>query len=97
MAEVRQSLGRIVESAERAGEVIGRIKALVKKAPALKGRLDVNEAVCDVVSLTRSGRAAARRVVDHLAAFERQVLEDVPAANIRTFLRVLARFEGDEE
>ena len=49
-----------------------------------------------VVSLTRNGRAAAKRAVDHLAAFERQALQDVPAADLRTFLRVLARFEGDE-
>jgi DNA-binding MarR family transcriptional regulator len=50
-----------------------------------------------VVSLTRSGRAAARRVTDHLAAFERQALQDVSAADIRTFLRVLERFEGNGE
>jgi DNA-binding MarR family transcriptional regulator len=48
-----------------------------------------------VVSLTRSGRAAARRVTEHLAAFERQALQDVSAAEVRTFLRVLERFEGD--
>ena len=39
-----------------------------------------------VVSLTRNGRAAARRVVDHLAAFEQQALQDVPAAEERTRL-----------
>jgi DNA-binding MarR family transcriptional regulator len=49
-----------------------------------------------VVTLTRSGRAAARRVVAHLAAFERQALQGLPAADLRTFLRVLERFETDE-
>ena len=50
-----------------------------------------------VVSLTRTGRAAARRVVDHLAAFERQALQGVPATDLRAFLRVLERFETDED
>jgi DNA-binding MarR family transcriptional regulator len=50
-----------------------------------------------VVSLTRSGRAAARRVVDHLAAFERAALHDVSAADVRTFLRVLERLERNED
>lgn len=49
-----------------------------------------------VVSLTRNGKAAARRVVGHLAAFERQALQDVPAADLRAFLRVLERFETDK-
>ena len=46
-----------------------------------------------VVSLTRSGRAAAKRVVDHLAAFERSALHDLSAADVRAFLRVLERLE----
>jgi DNA-binding MarR family transcriptional regulator len=50
-----------------------------------------------VVSLTRTGRAAAKRVMDHLASFEREALQDVSAADVRTFLRVLERFEGGEE
>ncbi|PVE20724.1 histidine kinase [Microvirga sp. KLBC 81] len=73
MAEVRQSLSRIVESAERAGEVIGRIKALVKKAPALKGRLDVNEAVQDVVSLTRS------EALKHGVSLQTDLAPDLPS------------------
>ena len=50
-----------------------------------------------VVSLTRTGRTAARRVVQHLAALERRALQGVPAADARAFLRVLGRFEGDGE
>ncbi len=50
-----------------------------------------------VVSLTRSGRAAARRVRDHLEAFERRALQTVAPADVRAFLRVLERFEGSEE
>jgi DNA-binding MarR family transcriptional regulator len=50
-----------------------------------------------VVSLTRTGRTAARRVVQHLAALERRALQGVPPADARAFLRVLERFEGDGE
>jgi len=50
-----------------------------------------------VVSLTRSGRAAAKRVIDHLAAFEHDALHGVSAADVRAFLRVLERFEARGE
>jgi len=50
-----------------------------------------------VVSLTRGGRTAARKVVGHLTIVERRALQNVSAADIRTFLRVLERFEADEE
>jgi C4-dicarboxylate-specific signal transduction histidine kinase len=54
LEEVRQALGRISENGERAGEVIGRIRSLIKKAPPRTGRLDLNEAVLEVIALTRS-------------------------------------------
>ncbi|MCA1491469.1 AAA family ATPase [Ensifer sp. NBAIM29] len=49
-----QALRRIVENANRAGEVIDRIRALVKKAPPRKVQFDLNEAVRHVIALTRS-------------------------------------------
>ena len=52
--EVRETLGSIVKDAKRAGDVIHRIRALVKKAPLRMARFDVNEAVLDVIALTRS-------------------------------------------
>ncbi len=51
--EVRQTLGRIVNDGQRAGDVIGRIRALIKKAPARKDSLDINEAIREVIVLTR--------------------------------------------
>jgi C4-dicarboxylate-specific signal transduction histidine kinase len=45
LEEVRKALGLVVRSGVRAGEVINRIRALVKKAPPHKDRLEVNEAV----------------------------------------------------
>jgi PAS domain S-box-containing protein len=54
LGEVRDSLGRIVEDGKRAGDVIGGIRALINKLPPRKDRFDLNEAVLEMVALTRS-------------------------------------------
>jgi PAS domain S-box-containing protein len=61
LEEVRQALGRIVENGNRAGDVIDRIRALVKKAPPRKDHLEINRAVREVLELTR-GEAARNGV-----------------------------------
>jgi C4-dicarboxylate-specific signal transduction histidine kinase len=53
LEEVRQALGRIVEDSNRAGAVIGRIHALIKKAPPRKDDLEINEAILEIIALTR--------------------------------------------
>jgi PAS domain S-box-containing protein len=50
--EVRDAVARIVKEGHRASEVIGRIRALVEKAPPLTDRLDINEAIREVIELT---------------------------------------------
>jgi PAS domain S-box-containing protein len=57
LEEVRHALGRIVQDANRAGDVIGRIRDIVKKAPPRKDRVDINAAIREVIELTR-GEAA---------------------------------------
>ncbi len=52
MEEARQALGRIVKDGNRAGEVLGRIRALVKKSPPQKDRLDINETILELILLT---------------------------------------------
>jgi PAS domain S-box-containing protein len=52
--EVRQALGRIVRDGTRAGEVINRIRALVKKVPPSRDPLDINEAIREVIALTQT-------------------------------------------
>ena len=49
-----------------------------------------------VLSLTASGRAAARRVAAHLEAFEARAVRSSNAADVKAFLRVLERFAGDQ-
>jgi PAS domain S-box-containing protein len=59
--EATQALGRIVNDAMRAGDIIGRIRDLVRKAPPRKDRVDINEAIREVIELTR-GEAAKNDV-----------------------------------
>jgi C4-dicarboxylate-specific signal transduction histidine kinase len=53
LAEVRQALTRIVKDGIRAGDVIGRIRELIKKAPPRKDLVDINEAIREVIELAR--------------------------------------------
>src|SRR5262245_10171681 len=53
LEEVRQALGRIIKDGERASDVIGRIRALIKKAPPEKDGLEINDAILEVIALTR--------------------------------------------
>ncbi|WP_108513714.1 PAS domain S-box protein [Bradyrhizobium algeriense] len=54
LGEVRDSLARIAEDGKRAGNVIGGIRALINKVPSRKDRFDLNEAILEMVALTRS-------------------------------------------
>jgi C4-dicarboxylate-specific signal transduction histidine kinase len=53
LAEAREALASIVDDGKRAGDVIGRMRALIKKAPPRKDGLDINEAILGVCALTR--------------------------------------------
>jgi NO-binding membrane sensor protein with MHYT domain len=51
--EVREALGHAVDDGMRAAEIIGRIRTLIKKEPPRKVTLEVNEAIAEVIALTR--------------------------------------------
>jgi PAS domain S-box-containing protein len=53
LEEVREGLVNIVKDGNRAGDVIGRIRELIKKAPPRKDWVDINEAIDEVIELTR--------------------------------------------
>jgi len=61
LEEVRQALDGIVNEAMRAGGIVSGIRDLVKKAPPRRERVDINEAVREVIELTR-GEAAKNDV-----------------------------------
>jgi PAS domain S-box-containing protein len=55
--EAREAAQRIIRDGNRAGEVILRIRALLRKTDTEKARLDINQTVRDVVTLTRNEAA----------------------------------------
>ena len=54
LEEARQSVSLVVSDGHRAGEIIGRIRALAKKTPSRKDWIDVNETILEVIALARS-------------------------------------------
>lgn len=54
LAEVRKALACIVSNTDRASDVVGGIRALIQKAPPRTDRVDLNEAILEVVALTHS-------------------------------------------
>src|SRR3979490_473481 len=54
LGEVRQALGGIIEAGNRANDLIGRIRGLINKVPPRHDPLDINQAILDATTLTRS-------------------------------------------
>jgi PAS domain S-box-containing protein len=54
LGEVREALTCVVDDADRAGDIIDRIRDHIKKAPPRKDRFDLNNAIDEVIGLARS-------------------------------------------
>jgi PAS domain S-box-containing protein len=54
LEEVRDVLDGIVRAGNQASEVIGRIRALIRRVPERKAPLDINETILETITLTRS-------------------------------------------
>jgi signal transduction histidine kinase len=54
LEEARRMLADIVKNSHRAGDVIDRMRDLVKKAPSRKNRVEINGAILEVIELTYS-------------------------------------------
>jgi PAS domain S-box-containing protein len=70
--QARYSLGEIVNNGKRAGDVIGRIHALIKKVPPRKDGLEINEAIQEVIALTHG------EVVKHRVSLRTQLAAGLP-------------------
>jgi PAS domain S-box-containing protein len=55
--EVDDALSLIVKEGSRAAEVVSRIRALFKKAPARKDAVAINDAILEIIALTRTEAA----------------------------------------
>ena len=53
MERARQALERIVRDAGRAGEVVGRVRALVKRVPPSTNLFNINDAILEVIALSQ--------------------------------------------
>jgi PAS domain S-box-containing protein len=73
LEEARRSASRVIAEVHRASEIIGRIRALAKKAPPQKDWLDVNETIHEVIALAHS------EIQRNNIALETQLSEQVPA------------------
>jgi len=54
LEEARNSVALMMDDAQRASEIITRIRALVKKAPPQKDWLDINQIIREVIALAQS-------------------------------------------
>jgi PAS domain S-box-containing protein len=52
--QVQAALGRVVRDGKRAGDVVGRVRALIKRAPRRNEQVEINAAIREVVELSRS-------------------------------------------
>ena len=64
LAQVREILADVVAEDERAGEVIRRLRLLLKKGEVQQQTLDVNEVVIEVLKLARSDLTSHGVIVD---------------------------------
>src|SRR5262249_49110447 len=62
--EVRQALARVVRNGTRAGEVVGRVRDLIKKVAPRRDSLEVNNLIREVVELTSTEAEKTRVFVE---------------------------------
>jgi signal transduction histidine kinase len=51
LAEAREAIHRIIRDGNRAGEIVGRTRALAKMAQSKKDWLDLNETIGEVIAM----------------------------------------------
>ncbi len=54
LEEAGRALARIVQDGHRAGDVLGRVRDLMRKAPPRSDRFDINDAIRELIHLTRA-------------------------------------------
>jgi C4-dicarboxylate-specific signal transduction histidine kinase len=72
LGEAREALDCVLAEADRAGDIIHRIRDHIKKAPPKMDRFDVNEAIRNAIILTRG------EVVKIGASIQTQLVEPLP-------------------
>lgn len=73
LEETRQALTRILQDGKRAGDVIGRVRDLMKKTPPRQDLLQINGPIREVIELTRS------EAVKNWVQVKLELAEDLPS------------------
>jgi PAS domain S-box-containing protein len=71
--ELDNALSLVVREGKRAGEVVGRVRALIRKAPARSDAVAINDAILEVIALTRT------EATNHSVSVQTQFAEGLPA------------------
>jgi C4-dicarboxylate-specific signal transduction histidine kinase len=72
LEEARESLAQIVKDGTRAGEIVGRIRDLIKKAPLRLDVLEINGLVREVIELTHG------ETMKHCVSVKVELAEGLP-------------------
>jgi C4-dicarboxylate-specific signal transduction histidine kinase len=72
LEKARQAVNRIFANGNRVSEVVGRMRALFKKAPLRKEDVDINGAILEVIALTRG------EVVKNGISVQSNLRDDLP-------------------
>jgi PAS domain S-box-containing protein len=70
--EIGETIRRIIRDGKRAGDIVGRIRALAKKAPPQKDWLDLNQAIGEVIAI------ALNELQRHRVSLQTQLANDLP-------------------
>jgi PAS domain S-box-containing protein len=72
LGQVREALTAVVDDADRAGEILDRIRDHVKKAPPRKERIDLNQAITDVIVLAEGA------IIENGVSVQTRLTEGLP-------------------
>ena len=104
LAQAREGLERIMQEIKLAGDVVTRVREMIKKAPPRKELLDLNEVILGVVALMRSEAQEQRvalgvRLSSHLPPVlaDRIQLQEVILNLVKNALESLIGCEGPRE
>jgi PAS domain S-box-containing protein len=70
--QVREAVACVVDDADRAGDILDRIRAHIKKAPPRKESVDLNQAINDVIAL------AQRATINNGVSIQTRLTEGLP-------------------
>src|ERR1700719_3393300 len=101
LTEVREALGCVVRDADRAKDIVGRIRGQIKRTPPRKERFDLNEAINEVIVMVRStiaknGVSVSTRLMDGLVPVQgdRVQLQQVLVNLILNAVEAMSSVEG---